>query len=443
MLLDSEICVHITNGNKAYYKDKGFDINNEYIMCLVSDLPPRASTIVNAECDYCHETVKVKYGNYNKSIDVGGKYACKKCRFLKQQEMLQQKYGVSYTWEIPDVKEKIKLTMLEKYGEDNAMKIQEFKEKARHTSVEKYGCEYPIQNETIKEKMYSTNLEKYGEMHVLQLQQTKDKMKNTMKERYGVENAMQSPIIQEKAKKTNLEKYGCEYPSQNEEIKNKAKQTNMKLYGCENVLNSEYIKDKIRKTMLDKYGVENAMYSLEIKEKLEQANLKKYGYKNTLQVPEIRHKQRVTMYKNKTVPSSTQQNYLCDLYQGKLNYPCGHLSLDIALDNIDIEYNGSGHDLSVVLDDGDYNKFIKKEMNRSYYIKNQGYKQMIIISKKDRLPSDDILLYMLDISKKYFQETNHTWIKFDIDTSSMINAEHQEGVFFNFGELRKIKKEAV
>ena len=47
---------------------------------------------------------------------------------------------------------------------------------------------------------------------------------------------------------------------------------------------------------------------------------------------------------------------------------------------------------------------------------------------------------MLDQAKEYFSTTNHTWIEYDIDTSTMRNAEHKDGVYYEYGKLRKIKK---
>ena len=85
-------------------------------------------------------------------------------------------------------------------------------------------------------------------------------------------------------------------------------------------------------------------------------------------------------------------------------------------------------------------EFDRKEMIRRYIITKEGYKQIHIISSKDLLPSATILLQMLDHAKEYFSTTNHTWIEYNIDTSSVRNTEHKDGIFFNYGELRKIKR---
>ena len=68
---------------------------------------------------------------------------------------------------------------------------------------------------------------------------------------------------------------------------------------------------------------------------------------------------------------------------------------------------------------------------------------MRIISTSDLLPSDTILLQMLTKAKEYFSTyPQHSWYEFNIDTSLVYNAEHKEGVFFDYGELRKITEVA-
>ena len=144
------------------------------------------------------------------------------------------------------------------------------------------------------------------------------------------------------------------------------------------------------------------------------------------------------------VKSSRQQQYLCNLYNGILNYPFKCFALDIFLpeDKLDIEFDGSGHKMSVFLGGISEKDFHMKEIYRNIAIKKEGYKQMRIISSKDLLPSDQILHQMLSVAREYFNTTSHTWINFDIDNSIMINAENKDvgGIFFDYGQLRKIKE---
>ena len=282
-------------------------------------------------------------------------------------------------------------------------------------NTQKYACKKCSQF-----KVEQTNLEKYGVKCVLYLDEIKEKIKQTNLDRYGVENALLNKDIKDKRDATLMEKFGTLYPLQNNECFKKFKQTNMEKYGAEFTLQSEEIKQKIKQTNLDKYGYENSMQSPEISEKW----FSKYG--------------------SEFVNSSKQQRYLCDLYNGILNYPFKCFALDVCIpnDKLDVEFDGSGHKMSISLGSISEEDFEMKELYRNVAIKKEGYKQMRIISTKDLLPSDDILLQMLSIARNYFNTTSHTWINFDIDNSIMINAENKDtnGVFFDYGELRRIKK---
>lgn len=144
-----------------------------------------------------------------------------------------------------------------------------------------------------------------------------------------------------------------------------------------------------------------------------------------------------TMYKNGTQQCSTQQKYLYNLLGGELNYPVKNLSLDIAYLNemIDIEFDGSGHDLSVKLGDISEKDFLKKEKNRRYALYRTGWKEIRIISKLDKLPSDEKIINMINLSKEYFL-TKHSWIKFDIDNNKIICSQFNKD--YDYEKLRKI-----
>ena len=291
-------------------------------------------------------------------------------------------------------------------------------------------------------KIKESNSKKYGVENVSQLESIKEKKKETLLEHYGVENPLQSKEILEKVQNTCMKKYGVHCSFMNQEVRNTFKQNMMNKYGVDHPWKVVTIKEKVNNTILERYGVNNISCSNEIKEKKRQISLEKYGTEYTLQSKKVREKITKTLYKNNSQKTSQQQLYLGDLYKGKINYPISSLSADIFLeeDGIDIEYDGGGHNLCVILGTQTQEEFNHKEMVRSYVIKKEGYKQIRIISSKDYLPSDDILLQMLEQAKEYFHTTNHTWFEYNIDSSIMRNAEHKEGVFFDFGELRKIKK---
>lgn len=267
-------------------------------------------------------------------------------------------------------------------------------------------------------KHRDTVIKNYGVNNVSQLDEIKEKKRQTVFEHYGVYNPRQSLDVQQITKNTNLQKYGVVCPLQNADIKEKVKKTCMERYGYENAAKSERVTNKRKKTMLEKYGVENSM-----------------------QVAEIQQKAKDTMYKNGTCPTSRQQYYINSIYDGELNYPCHNYSLDIFIkeDNIDIEVDFGGHNLPVKLGDMTQEEFNRKELIRDMYIKCAGLKIMRIISSRDKLPSDTILLQMLSETKQYFADyPEHSWIEYNIDTSTVRNAEHKDGIYFDYGELRTI-----
>lgn len=291
-------------------------------------------------------------------------------------------------------------------------------------------------------KRENTLLERYGIRNACYLEDAENKKKQTNLKKYGVEFAFQSEEVKEKIRDTIIKKYGISNPAQSKEIKNKIEMFNLEKYGCKNPMGSKIVQEKLKHTLLDRYGVENPMQNKLIREKASNTCFEKYGVKNPSQSPQIRQKISNTFYKNGTQAVSLQQSYLHDLYSGELNYPVKYYNIDICLidEKVAIEYDGGGHMLNVITGRESLEEYNKKIIIRDKTIKRAGYNQIRIISSKDLLPSDEILLQMLEQAKEYFNKTNHTWVEYNIDTSLMRNAENKEGVFFDFGKLRKIKK---
>lgn len=223
-------------------------------------------------------------------------------------------------------------------------------------------------------KAKTTNLLKYGVENISQLESVKEKRKNTFIERYGVENTSQLESVKEKTKKTCIEKYGVPYVSQNELFKQKAIETNIKIYGCKNPMQNDDIKAKIRKSL----------------------------------------------YNNQSCPSSKAQRYLCELYNGILNYPVKCYNLDILLDdNIYIEYNGSGHDLCVKMGHISQDDFINREAKGFDILKNEGFKMILYINKTDKLPDDKFLLDTFNFCTNFLKETDAFKIEVDLDNKTI------------------------
>lgn len=272
------------------------------------------------------------------------------------------------------------------------------------------------------------------------------KSKECCLELYGVTNMAALEDVKNKIKEKNLEKYGAENYMATKEGRDKASKTIYEKYGVENCFQSEECKNKGKKTMLFKYGVEYPSQSQEIRDKIKQSVYEKYGVEHISQSIIIRERVAKTLYENGTIIASRQQIYLHQLFGGELNYPVSHYSADICFpdEKLVIEYDGGGHNLRVTLGELTQEEYNTKELIRDKMIKSKGYKQMRIISSKDLLPSDEVLLQLLSHARQYFSEfPSHSWISYNFDTSEFRNAENKEGVYYDFGELRRISKSDV
>lgn len=242
--------------------------------------------------------------------------------------------------------------------------------------------------------------------------------------------------------RTNLEKYGVPCVFQNSEIKEKTKQTNLEKYGVPYAAQANEIKEKRKRTFLDRYGVSSTMeitgMKERIKEKIKETNLERYGVLYTSQIPEVRQKQMETMFKNGTVRTSKQQKRIFNLlvnanYTVALNYPVKGSFLDIAfLDTLHFcEYDGSGHDLGIKYHQFTPEEFNRRELRRSYMLRNAGWKEMRIISSNNKLPNDNTLLKMINLAREYLSNTEHTWIHINLDKQCFIFTKERITVSFD------------
>ena len=203
---------------------------------------------------------------------------------------------------------------------------------------------------------------------------------------------------------------------------------------------------KIKQTFLRKYGVEHIAKLQNIKDKKAKTNIERYGVVTPFQSPEVREKMSKTLYANSSQKVSRQQQYINNVYQGILNFPIKYYNADIYLsnDNLTIEYDGGFHLGNVIIGRETMEEHMQKEIIRNNIIKREGYKQMRIISTKDKSPFDQVLLEMLDYARNYFSNyPKHSWIEFNIDTSTVRNAEHREGIPYSYGSLRTIRDKDI
>lgn len=261
---------------------------------------------------------------------------------------------------------------------------------------------------------------------------TTEKMKEVMEIKYGEKNSQRIPEVKEKTKKTNLEKFGTEQPLASKEVREKIKKTNREKYGVDWVLANKDIYNKVKETNKEKYGVENPAQNKEVQEKIKTTNQKKYGRNFYVDTEENREKF------GKYIPISKCQEYLSNLYEGKINVFVKGFFLDILLDNnIYCEYDGTGHDIAIRLRNMTEEEFNKKEWQRYHILKREKLKMFKIIQKeREELPSDDILLQMKGIAEDYLLNNEYNWIIFDLNNGIILLKD--KTILFDYGDFRKI-----
>ena len=419
--------VKVRPGGKAYrhYKEKGYEFEKcgDLIEVDVMDLYPGSHEKVKIICDICGNESEIQYRHFVENRKKGVLVSCasNSCRNKKYED-----------------------TCMEKYGVKHAFQAEEVKEKTKQTNLKNWGVEYTLQSEEIRNKGIQTLKEKYGEdiTNVFQAIEVKEKIKQTNLKNWGVEYATQSEEIKEKTRNTNNEKYGADYYTQTDEYKDRAKKTCQLHHGVDNPSQSQEIKNKKIETCRKHWGVDYPFQSDEVRSKTAETLKEKYGESiiNISQVEEIKNKALDSFQFNGTGPSSRAQRYINHILNGTLNkHICGSLAdIYIEKENIIIEHDGSGHFLGDIMNG---NKTPTKESllyekEREYKIINNGYRMIRFIANKDRIPSDEVILNLVE----GFKNSNFKVVRINFEEGT-IDRDYEEKWYCNFGKLRKITKE--
>ena len=197
------------------------------------------------------------------------------------------------------------------------------------------------------------------------------------------------------------------------------------------------------------------MQNPDFKNKMKESVQRKYGVDNVMQLSEIREKIALTLgnkqeletfvsengkkyYRYKGIPCSSNQLHLNELFGGELNGYISYYPVDLLFeeDKIYLEYNGTGHNLSVKMGKISKEEQDKKEIKRYYFLKDKGYKQILFVSlTKKQLPPDEILQSLFNQAKDYLSQ-NHNWIEFNLDENYI---KWREGILkYDFSSLVEI-----
>jgi hypothetical protein len=254
MIIEKEVEVKLSNTNKTYFKNLGYDINNKYIIVKVEHLSKGSKTLITAKCDICDNIKTLNYKTYIYNTENQKIYTCSsKCSRIKVKNTCLEKYGVENPSQVKEINDKRNNTFLEKYGE-HPLKNKDVRNKIVETNKERYGTEWATQSDIIKEKTKNTCLEKYGVEYIFQDVEIKEIIRKTMIDKYGVNYALQNDIIRKKWETTNLKMYGFKTPLQDKSVSIKSHNTLLNNWGVSHISKSELIKDikKNKRYILEK-----------------------------------------------------------------------------------------------------------------------------------------------------------------------------------------------
>lgn len=269
--------------NELIFKTFGYYFEN---------LSAKSSKPIKLICDYCGNVFDSSPKKRSYAHKKLAKDCCNNCKYIKREEI-----GPNPMYR-PEVKEKIKQTLMERYGVESPLQSQIFKDKAKQTFIKNYGVEHVMQSDEYKQNYKKVMLEKYGVENASSADEVKEKRRQTCLEKFGTEYFLASDYAREKINETVKEKYGVDCVFQSEEIKEKSRNTNLQKRGVEYPTQCKEVLDKQRETNLKKYNVENVFQSEEIKEKIKNTNLKIYGVEYATQSQIVKDKQIKTMIKN-------------------------------------------------------------------------------------------------------------------------------------------------
>jgi hypothetical protein len=217
MLLDEYIIINITNKNKKYFKNKGYDItqNGKYSIKII-DLPKGSHVRIRVKCDICNQEKEINYYDYyNITKDNTQLYYCYNCKNIKTKKTCIERYEVENVFQLEDVKNKIKETNNLLYNKDFAIQNDLIQNKSIQTNLKKHGVKFPTQNIKTINKQKQTNIERYGCEFTLNNENVKNKSNITKIIKFGTTNLSKSKIIQERKLITRLKNLNINYPKYN------------------------------------------------------------------------------------------------------------------------------------------------------------------------------------------------------------------------------------
>ena len=194
------------------------------------------------------------------------------------------------------------------------------------------------------------------------------------------------------------------------------------IHGVRNPNHIQSVRDKIDATCIKKYGTKSPLQNEKILNKAKRTMMLKYGVDNMMKHPFFFQKQQEALNKNGTQCSSKSQNHISNIIGGHKNYYYNkYYWLDIFFESekVYFEYDGGGHNLKVKFGLMTQEAFEVKERSRYAYLRRCGLKMARIISSKNKVPIDNILISIKQFSFDFLNNEDYGWIIFDMDKNEI------------------------
>lgn len=256
------------------------------------------------------------------------------------------------------------------------------------------------------------------------------KAKESLMTKYNVSNPSQIPGVSDKVRNTFIEKYGVANIALLDSTKEKVKETNIRKFGTDSYTKTEEYQHRVKNTSLEKYGVEHFTQNKDVIAKRKFTNIERYGVEFPIQNKEILQKSIDSRYQHGTFTCSKQQYQLHQSIGGELNYPFENFVIDVAFpdERIAVEWDGSGHDLSVRLGKLTPEQFARNENYRNIVLFQKDWKIIRFISQSDVFPSNISKIFSYCIS--YIHNGGH-YIIVHIDNNQI----QYKNTFINIDEI--------
>lgn len=113
-------------------------------------------------------------------------------------------------------------------------------------TIEKYGVTNTAKLDNVKEKTKQTNLAKYGTTHPSKTSEWLINRQHTLQQRYGTTNLNHVESIALKRKETWQKNYGTDHPWKNHDVRSKIKQTTLSKYGTMLFVESDMFRQRLK-----------------------------------------------------------------------------------------------------------------------------------------------------------------------------------------------------